>query len=488
MKKIVISILLVSALQYAWSQDYEDLLKFSQSNQTGNARYSAMSGAFGSIGANASAMSINPAGSALLRGSLFEFTPEFTLTKTENHYLGNYDRAFTGSLKIPNIGFMSGKNIKESDLFITGVSFGFSINRQNLYNQTSNFNARNNGSSITDDFLRLANKDLWYSDYNDLAYDSKLIFFDTVSDMYVSDYRWYDGNVVKTQYGQDQAVNLKKSGSKREYLANFGIDFSQKVYLGANIAAESIFYTEDFKFTEIDNQQKLYYLSDFTYSKSTELVGMGVNAKVGVIVRPVEYLRLGLAAHSPSVYSMSTTTTSTLHVNYENYEVPNKSAENINEFDYQMLTPSKIVASLGFVYKNLAVLGVDYESVNYSYGYLNLNSPDEAARNQAIADNLTKTDNLKVGGELRYGPFSFRGGFATYGNPYSKYVVDDPFIRTDVSGGVGIGNDRFYCDIAWVRSNTKQYYSLYSNYSGSEVSSRTNLKRDNLLATIGFKF
>lgn len=488
MKKVIASILMSSLTMALWAQDYEDLLRFSQTYQTGNARYSAMSGAFGSLGANISAMSVNPAGSALVRGSMFEFSPEFSLTKTENHYLGNYDRAFTGALKIPNIGFVAGKNVKESDLFITGVSFGFSINRQNLYQQSSNFNALNGGSSLTDDFMRLANKDLWFADYNDLAYNTNLIYFDSTSQSYISDFRWFDGNVVKSQYGQEQSINRKVTGSKREYLANFGIDFSQKVYIGANIAAESIFYSENFSLNETDNQLKLYNLNDFTYERKTDVNGMGVNAKIGVIVRPIEYLRLGIAAHSPSVYSMNAKTTSSLQVNYENLSYSEKYAENINEFDYQMLTPARMIASLGFVYKNIAVIGVDYESVNYSYGYLNLNSPEESIRNQSIEENLTKTDNLKIGGELRYGPFSFRGGFATYGNPYTKHLADDPIIRNDVSGGIGIGNDRFYCDLAWVRSNTKQYNVLYSDYAGKDITSRTNLKRDNILATIGFKF
>lgn len=488
MKKVLVSIIMVGVSCISWAQDYEDLLRFSQSSQTGNARYSAMSGAFGSLGANISAISVNPAGSALIRGSIFEFTPEFALTKTENHYLGNYDRAFSGAIKIPNIGFAAGKNIKESDLFITGVSFGFSINRQNLYNQSTNYNAINSANSLTDDFLRLANKDLWFADFNDLADKTNLIFYDSLSDSYVSDYRWYDGNVLKTKYGQDQAINIKKSGSKREYLANFALDFSQKVYVGANIAAESIFYSEEFSFTETDNQMNLLYLNDFTYSRETEVSGMGVNAKIGVIVKPIEYLRLGLAAHSPSVYSLSSNTTSSLDVNFENLNYDNKYAENVNEFDYQLLTPARMIASLGFVYKNIAVLGVDYESVNYSYGYLNLNTTDESARNQAIEENLTKTDNIKIGGELRYGPISFRGGFATYGNPYTKYLLDDPIIRNDVSGGIGIGNDSFYCDLAWVRSNTKQYYTLYSDYAGNDIRSTTQLKRDNILATIGFKF
>ena len=60
MKKIIISILVSCLTIVSWAQDFEDVLRYSQSYQTGNARYSAMAGAFGSLGANISALVLIP--------------------------------------------------------------------------------------------------------------------------------------------------------------------------------------------------------------------------------------------------------------------------------------------------------------------------------------------------------------------------------------------------------------------------------------------
>ena len=493
MKKVYITLvsLLVSITIFA--QDYEDLLRFSESFQKGNARFSAMSGAFGSLGANISAMSINPAGSALYRGNIYEFSPAFTLTKTENYFLDSYDRAFTSTIKIPNMGIMFAKNVKENDLFVSGIAFGFSINKQNQFNETSVYNSVNNSNSITDEFVRLANQDLWFEDFTTLANDAYLIGFDETNGEYFSDYRWYNNdNELVTDYGQDQSIGLRKEGTKREYLFNFGVDFSQKVFIGADFGVESIFYTENFDLTETDNAMTKPYLSSFTYKTETDVSGAGVNGKVGVIIKPIEYLRLGIAAHSPSVYSLHDETKSSIQANFDqsidDYGNTQKSASNVNEFDYQIVTPSKLIASLGFVYKNIAVIGIDYESVDYSYGYLNSKTSNLSEQNTGVSQNLGHVDNLKIGAELRYGPFSFRGGTATYGNPYTQYVSQDPNYRTDVSGGVGLSNEKFYFDIAWVRSNKKEYNTLYSDINNNPVVAESNVKTDNMIMTIGFKF
>lgn len=475
-----------------FAQDFEDVLRFSESFQKGNARYSAMAGAFGSLGANISSLSVNPAGSALYRGNIYEFSPAFSLVKSENYFQGNYDRAFTSSLKIPNMGLIFAKDVKENDLFVSGIAFGFSINKQNQYNQTVVYNANNKENSITDEFVRLANQDLISEDFTKLAQDSYLIGFNEDNNQYFSDYRWFDGNQLVKEYGEDQTIGIRKEGTKREYLFNFGVDFSDKVLIGADFGIESIFYSENFDLKETDNALTKPFLNNFTYKTETDVYGAGVNGKVGVIIKPIEYIRLGLAAHSPSVYSLHDKTKSSIQAIFDqgidDLGNTEKDASNTNEFDYQIVTPTKFVASLGFVYKNIALVGIDYESIDYSYGYLNSKSYNLSDQNKGVTDNLGHVDNIKLGAELRYGPFSFRGGYAVYGNPYTKYVTDNPYYKSDISGGVGLSNDKFYYDLAWVRSNKDEYNTLYNDFENNPVIAESTIKTDNIVMTIGFKF
>lgn len=76
MKKVIITIaggFLCSVFSY--SQNEIDALRYSTLTYGGTARFSAMGGAFGALGADLSNMGINPAGVALFSKTEFAFTP-----------------------------------------------------------------------------------------------------------------------------------------------------------------------------------------------------------------------------------------------------------------------------------------------------------------------------------------------------------------------------------------------------------------------------
>ena len=56
------------------SQNVFDALRYSNDQIEGSARFSAMSGAFGALGGELSAISINPAGSAIFSKGVASFT------------------------------------------------------------------------------------------------------------------------------------------------------------------------------------------------------------------------------------------------------------------------------------------------------------------------------------------------------------------------------------------------------------------------------
>ena len=131
--------------------------------------------------------------------------------------------------------------------------------------------------------------------------------------------------------------------------------------------------------------------------------------------------------------------------------------------------------------------GVDFESMNYSQ--CTFTSDDALLMNQSnqITDELKAANNIKCGGEFRYGPFMFRAGYAMYGNPY-KNATDDKFYRNDYSAGVGLATNTVYCDLAWLRAKSKQTNDFYRDLKGNIVNSSSTIKRDNITFTIGFKF
>src|SRR5690606_30991201 len=69
MKKLFLFILSISAVLSVHSQDLSDAVRYGSEGISGSARFSAMSGAFGALGGDLSAIRINPAGSAVFLGS-----------------------------------------------------------------------------------------------------------------------------------------------------------------------------------------------------------------------------------------------------------------------------------------------------------------------------------------------------------------------------------------------------------------------------------
>lgn len=485
----IISSMLIATTIVA--QDYTDALRFSETFPMGNARFTSMSGAFGAIGGNISGLSINPAGSAIFKNNTFEISPAFLHTKTQNYYRNSYNASFSSSMAIPNIGVVFTHDIEDSDVLISGISIGFAANRQNHFNSIANFNAINNSNSLTDDFVRYANNNIFQNSYTNLAWDTYLIDYDTIQNAYYSDNRWFFNNSVYTQYGQLQDVSYRRSGASKEYLFNIGLDFSEKVFIGANINIESINYSETYEISEKDINNVIENLESFKYIFSYDAIGAGISSDIGIIVAPIKSLRLGLAAHSPIVYTVEENYKGSLQANYDNpIDGINSSLQrqHTGDFIYNFRKPGKFIGSIAYIYKNIAVIGFDYESVNYKFAQFSSNTESFSGKNSEIHTKLKRVNNIKTGAELRYGPLRFRGGLALYENPYESIDFNSWFYRRDVSGGIGISNDDFYIDFSWVKSMKHGQETFYNDIIGNPVQAKSNTYSDNFFLTFGLKF
>lgn len=487
MKKLsvlVASLLGAFALQ---AQDYTDALRYSETFNDGNARYMSMGGATTSLGGNISSMSVNPAGAAVFKKSVVELSPSYQYTKSENHYT-SYDKAFASKLKVPSFGIVGYKPLKQNSVFCSGLSFGFALNAQNRYDETIQYTTKSATNSITDDFYRLAKSENWYDNYNVLAEDACLLGYDTDKSAYYTDFIATDGT---SQYGQYQDISYDREGVKREYLFNFGADFSEWVFVGADLVFENISYQSTKRVSEKDRNGDFAYLNNLSYCETNDVTGNGVGGKFGIIARPIEYVRIGASVHTPIKYNIKEDYQARVDANFDQdvdgTGILSKRQTYTEQYEYKVAQPAKFVGSLGFVYKNIANIGVDIETMNYSNCSLESDDYSMSEVNEGITTELTSVTNLKCGGEFRYGPFTFRAGYAMYGNPY-KNVTGDNFYRNDYSAGVGLATNAMYCDLSWLRAKSKQTNILYQNVDGNDVTANSTLKRDYITFTVGVKF
>ena len=154
MKKglLAISIIALSSITLL-AQNEIDALRFSQDAPLGTARFSAMSGAFGSLGGEFSALSLNPAGIGMYQFSEFSFTPSFNLNSNTSYY-GNKVTDYESGLKIGNIGLVFSSPRENSEW--KRINFAIGWNQLANYDGNIRIQGENNTSSIADNILAIS--------------------------------------------------------------------------------------------------------------------------------------------------------------------------------------------------------------------------------------------------------------------------------------------------------------------------------------------
>ena len=490
MKKLFL-IITILAPMFLTAQSDSDMFDFSSIYYQGTAKSAAMGNAMGAVGSDFSAIAINPAGLGLFRKSTFIFTPEFYAISTESDYKdGNgSDRAFR--LPMNNIGLSWTQDFNNSSL--KSVSFALGINKLNNYWFNSYVNGDNPNTSLIDAYIEELYLNGIHDDYALEDYSPNGIF--PLWETYLLDF-YSDGSIGSDvpQGGLNQQFGISKRGTSREFNFAAGFNISEKLFLGAsvNIPYFEKTVTKDYKETNL-------YSGVFRNWSQNEVVknsGAGINAKLGAIVYPVKWLRVGAAFHTPSLYKVEeswyTETYSSFIDGAYNYLSPT------GTYTYTVTTPYRLNASAAIIFGNFGMITADYEFVDYSKMRASSYDYNYSGFNRYIRNTYKSTSNIRVGTEWRWQTMAFRAGYAFYGSPFGFNATD---YRTDsYSCGWGFTYHRFTLDAAYVfsqRHNSYQLYEQYSEYpafyenqSGEVVTDDTKVKETTNInqVVISFKF
>lgn len=510
MKKIIattVSALIVLGLQ---SQTVDEALRYSRYNYLGStAKSTAMAGALGAIGGDFSSLAINPAGIGIYRSGEFSITPSIYNANSESLYLGSYEYGHKTKFNIGNYGLIipiEAEGNAESYGFEM-FQIGLGVNRIENFHNDIRLQGYNDKNSITTgwvDHLNNANPTFIFDNDGNpilngldtystaLAWNTWLI--DWATDEQGNPYLFSD------MYGGgvDQFVRLSSYGSMNEFDISGGFNWNDMIFLGATIGIPYFDYEESYVIREQDATAEGHpYFSTMDYRTALRTSGSGVNFKIGTIIKPVQFLRLGFAYHTPSLlnltddYEASMETHIDLSGNYQ-YERFNDIA--YSYYEYSLVTPSRFIASLGLVIGNFATISADYEYADYSKTRYISDDPwafDEV--NDMIKDNLTASSCIRVGAELSYNIFKLRGGYAYNTSPYANadYTANSPVdgsIHT-FSLGAGLRFRSFYMDFGFANSSDQLIINPYSNNYASYVQpAETDCWSRQYQLTLGFRF
>jgi hypothetical protein len=456
MKKFLLIITILVPF-FAMAQDDSDLLDFSSIYYQGTAKSAAMGNAMGAVGSDFSAIAINPAGLGLFRKASFVYTPSFYAISNESNYQGssNSDRAFR--LQNNNIGLTWTQDINDGSL--STVSFAIGINNFQNYALNSYVSGNNANTSLIDAYATEILENGINSSSALENYSPNLIY--PLWETYVID---SVGPGICTTFvpagGLNQEYGLTKRGTSKEFTFASGFNFNEKFFMGVSVGIPYFDrkITKEYKESNLNNGE---LFRNWSQTENISNSGWGINAKVGAIVYPARWVRLGASVSTPYLYnvteSWNTETHSAFSSGSYSYESPT------GTYSYTVTTPFRFNASAALIFGNYGMITGDYEYVNYSkmrassydFNYNNLNN--------FIKDNYKATSNFRIGTEWRWQTLAFRAGYALYGSPFGFGKKE--MQTTSYSCGFGYTYHNFTIDMAYVLSQRNNSYDLYSRFT-----------------------
>ncbi len=492
MKKILLAATILCAAIVSNAQGAYEAFRFSQTDYWGTARYLGAGGAFSSIGGDFSAINTNPAAIGLYKRNEVSITPiAVSFSKNSASYNGTNSYTQNPKYTVPQCGLVIASPIKNSSW--KSWQFGFGYNRIMDYNNTFRVQGENSTSFI-DPILSSA----MGTHYNNLTGDALLAWntwlLDTLTgttDQYFSP---YNGEQV------EQTAVVRQRGSIDEISFSLGGNYNDKFYIGATIGIPILDYTEQTTYNETPVDAESYEgISSYKVTTYQKNKGTGINARIGIIYQPVNFLRLSAAIHTPTYYTkISDSYTRSMSSSWVGTSETQQSEYN-NAYQFTLTTPFKFNVGAGFIIKKRAFISAEYEYYDYSMATLYANDYSFDLENADIDDLYKTCHTLRVGGEVNLTPmFMLRAGYVYKSSPYRLTAENEDIATANGSAhygslGFGFHTKYFYFDLAYVLRYSRDNYTLYDSYSdntGSAYSTLADIKNTThrIVATIGCKF
>lgn len=482
-----IFIILIWALPYLiFAQNEFDALRYSFTTHGGTARYMSMSGAFGALGADFSALSTNPAGIGTFKKSRLMFSPVFMMNTADANYKNTIYSDGNAFTNISNFGLIINlKPYEEDNSAWNSVAFGVGYNKLRNFNSDITIKGENKTSSMLDQFMLNSDGTL-----SDNLIDPEWLAYDTYLTDYMSE---PNPNLLYThpyleKYYLSQKKTIKTTGGIGEYVFSLGGNYADKFQIGMSFGIQNARYKSTTVHTEESDSTDL---ASFNYTENLETKGNGYNFKFGMIYRPKEFIRFGIAFHTPTFFKLK---------DFYSYEMDShfRTPDNNNNYDYQSVsgsdyesnyeiyTPWRAISSIALVLGRYGIISADYEYVNYGNARMRSEEYDYTDINNSIKEMYKGGSNLRVGGEIRIAPVFLRGGIFYYGSPTSTKYNDVGAIQ-GYSLGLGLQTENVTIDLAFSHSSYDIDHKLYDYGDGIETAN-IFMVEDMINFTIGYKF
>tara|TARA_R110002072_G_scaffold302780_1_gene488670 strand:+ start:14864 stop:16375 length:1512 start_codon:yes stop_codon:yes gene_type:complete len=500
MKRIYFLLITVLSMPFCNAQNITDGLRYADENITGTARFNALSGAFGALGGDLSAIAINPAGSAVFLKN--DAAASFAVSDSDNttNYFNTVRESGDNEVSLNQAGMVfvfdnsENSNWKKFTLSLT-------------YNNTQNFDddvfAAGTGNlsigsfftqqaqGIPLDLLQLRSGETISQLYNFLGETEgvtaqnaflgyQAFIFDPVSDDPAN--TAYVGNFSSGNFNQQYSYLTR--GYTGKYTANFATQYGDHWFFGVNLNSHAIDYDRSTFLFETNNNP-LASVDQIGFENNLSVLGAGFSAQIGAIAK-FEDVRIGLSFDTPTWFEISEETSQYLEtrrsVDGQNItEIINPRVVNVFE-NYNLRTPGKITASGAYIFGKDGLISVDYSYKDYSSIEFRPQSDTFFANeNTTIENQLAGASTFRLGGEYRLSQLSLRGGYSYAQSPYKNGTTIGDTSGFSLGLGYDFGNYNF--DVSYSRTEQDREQQLYNiGLTSSALVSNVN---NNIVFTLG---
>lgn len=551
MKKYALALALAGIGASVSAQSAVDYYNLSASQLRGTARYMSMAGAFGALGGDISTLTQNPAGIGVYRSSDITATLDIDPRRTTLDNTGSQPyRNSKTNVACNNFGYIGAA--RTGSEIMPFFQWGASYNRINSFNRYYRGYFPEINTSWTN---QIANASQGYNP----AELEGITGSNGYDPFFSSDVDWlsalayntflinggqngiYDGLFQANSFGNAE-VEVREQGYIDEYSINFGGNFSDMIYWGIGFGIRDLQFNRVANYNEqisdayvpVDpNDVNIMGTGAAEWGIDTyqSVSGTGFNLKVGVIFKPINEFRLGLAVHTPTWYNMQFNQSAQVtyglgrmendnYYTFDNYpggpDESNPYAETGDGYwTRKCRTPWRLMASAAGVLGGCFILSADYIYEAYpSMGDSGFDASQDVAND--IKQYYTGSSELRLGAELRVTPkFSIRAGYglkssgvkagARDGQDYiytsgvsTMYTFEGT--RHNITFGLGYRWSSVYVDLAYVHSTStaqwnafspfphqpEQAYTLDRPYFGPQADLTDTSNR--IALTLGFRF
>lgn len=480
------------------AQEFSDALRYSQTNLNGTARFRAMGGAFGALGGDFSAISVNPAGSAVFANNAVAITLSNYSTKNNSNYFGTTTSEKDNSFDLNQLGavwvfrdYAETSKWKKMTLALTYENNNDLDNR--IYSQ-----GINPTNSVADYFTSYANG----IPENAITSNS----FERINQLYgypgQQAYLGYEGFFINpTVAGGNQYVSaltgtgdfyqenfISSTGYNGKLSFNAAAEYDERFYFGANLNSHFVDFNQTTSFYEdymdSPNHDPNTGVQASRFTNDLYTYGTGFSFQLGTIAKVTKEFRVGVAYESPTWFRLNDEQRQTLLVDCADCFDDTTSFYADPDLvmiypTYRLNTPGKWTGSLAYVFGTQGLLSFDYSLKDYS----NTKFKHSTDVNTQLSNLLDTTNEFRLGGEYRIKAWSLRAGYRFEESPYKNgNTMGD---LTSYSGGFGYNFGDVKLDMSYTFAKRDFQQAFFAQ--GMVDTATINQKNNNVSLTVLFE-